>query len=58
MFKNNRERDKYVDKCMHTGSHERNGVVENWNLETERAGRNSELSICPTCSTDAERATY
>jgi hypothetical protein len=43
---------------MNTGSHERNGVVENWNLETERARGNSELSICPTCSRDAERATY
>jgi len=55
---NNCARDKQNDIHMYTGSHERNSVVENWNLETERAGRNSELSICPTCSKDRERATY
>jgi len=43
---------------MYTGSHERNSVVENWNLDTERAGRNSELSICPACNKDPERGTY
>lgn len=33
-------------------------MVENWNLETERARRNSEFSIYTTCSKDPERATY
>jgi hypothetical protein len=30
---------------MHTGSHDRNSAVDNWNLETEMAGRNNGLTI-------------